>query len=110
MITRLWRRQEGSGLILLLAFMMLAVPIVTASLGLASTLSVISSKKKGPEPFDSGPPSVGGTPPVLGASGAFPLCLWSDRYGQKGLSGNKENGGWHASIAGLFTTVCPTAL
>ncbi len=40
MITRLWRRQDGSGLVLLLAFMMLAVPIVTASLGLASTLSV----------------------------------------------------------------------
>ncbi len=45
MITRLWRRQEGSGLILLLAFMVLAVPIVTASLGLASTLSVDSRVK-----------------------------------------------------------------
>ena len=45
MITRLWRRQEGSGLILLLAFIVLAVPIVTASLGLASTLSVDSRVK-----------------------------------------------------------------
>ena len=47
MIARLWRGQEGSGLILLLAFMVLAVPIVTASLGLASTLSVDSRVKTG---------------------------------------------------------------
>ena len=47
MITRPWRRQDGSGLMLLLAFMVLAVPSVTASLGLASTLSIVSSKKKG---------------------------------------------------------------
>lgn len=45
MIARLWRGQEGSGLILLLAFMMLAVPLVTASLGLASTLSIDSRVK-----------------------------------------------------------------
>jgi len=44
-ITRLWRSQDGSGLILLLAFMVLAVPIVTASLGLATTLSVDSRVK-----------------------------------------------------------------
>ncbi len=45
MITRLWRRQDGSGLVLLLAFMLLAVPLVTASLGLASTLSLDSRVK-----------------------------------------------------------------
>ena len=47
MMRRLRRRQEGRALILVLAFMALGVPLVTSSLGLASTLSIDSRVKTG---------------------------------------------------------------
>ncbi|MBI2916720.1 MAG: isopeptide-forming domain-containing fimbrial protein [Chloroflexi bacterium] len=45
MTRRCSRREQGSSLVLVLAFMALAVPLVTAALGLASTLSVDSGIK-----------------------------------------------------------------
>jgi len=46
-IRRLRHRQQGSALIMLLAFMALAIPLVTSSLGLASSLSIDSRVKTG---------------------------------------------------------------
>ena len=43
----LLRRQEGVGLVMVLAFMGLTVPLITAALGLATTLSVDSRVKNG---------------------------------------------------------------
>jgi len=45
MIRRILRREEGVTIIMVLAFMALAVPVVTAALGLASTLSIDSRVK-----------------------------------------------------------------
>lgn len=47
MIHRLLQRQEGQALIMLLAFMALAVPLVTGALGYASTLALDSRAKTG---------------------------------------------------------------
>ena len=43
----LLRRQDGVGLVMVLAFMGLTVPLVTAALGLATTLSIDSRVKTG---------------------------------------------------------------
>ncbi len=67
-------------------------------------------QETGPEPLDSGPPSVGVYAARSRCLRRVPFVSVGDRYGQKGLSGHKENGGWHAAIAGLFTTMRRTAL
>lgn len=45
MIRRLLQREHGIGMVLVLALMALAIPIITAALGLASTLSIDSRVK-----------------------------------------------------------------
>lgn len=45
MIRRILRREDGVTIVMVLAFMALAVPVVTAALGLASTLSIDSRIK-----------------------------------------------------------------
>ena len=45
MIRRILRREEGVTIVMVLAFMALSVPVVTAALGLASTLSIDSRVK-----------------------------------------------------------------
>lgn len=47
MIRRLRHRQRGNATVMVLAFMALAIPLVTSSLGLASTLSIDSRVKTG---------------------------------------------------------------
>ncbi|MEE8157811.1 MAG: hypothetical protein V3T78_00375, partial [Dehalococcoidia bacterium] len=47
MIRRVRHRQRGNATIMVLAFMALAIPLVTSSLGLASTLSIDSRVKTG---------------------------------------------------------------
>ncbi len=45
MIRRLWQHQDGATMVIVLAFMLVAVPLTTASLALASTLSIDSRVK-----------------------------------------------------------------
>ncbi len=45
MIRRLWQHQDGATIVIVLAFMLVAVPLTTASLALASTLSIDSRVK-----------------------------------------------------------------
>ena len=47
MIRRVRHRQRGNATIMVLAFMALAIPLITSSLGLASTLSIDSRVKTG---------------------------------------------------------------